>query len=182
MKAIFYSFRVVTLSLIALCLSGCIVHRYGDAKLQRNADAISVTTDRLYLQPVPLDRAETHVRKVRNLPFPIYPTHLLIPIVPTEAELKRNYPWSDARLRIEFRALDGRAFFSKEVALSDAEAGRSPGTRHQLELQFRPAERQSWKAPANMPSHTDYDVVVTVIEPSKNKIHRATLYADTYVR
>src|SRR5688572_19518133 len=142
MKAIFYSFHAVTLLSIALCLSGCIVHRYGDAKLQRNADAISVTTDRLYLQPVPLDRAATHTRKVRNLPFPIYPTHLFIPIVPTEAELKRNYPWANAQLRIEFRAADGKPFFSREVALSSAEPGRSPGTRHQLELQFRSAERQ----------------------------------------
>ena len=93
-----------------------------------------------------------------------------------------GYPWADARLRVEFRALDGKTFFSREVSLSEAEPGRSPRTRHQLELQFRPVERQSWKGPANMPQHTDYDVVVTVLEPSKNKIHRATLYADTYVR
>ncbi len=182
MKIIVHTLRLVVVSLIAACLSGCLVHHYGDAKLQRNSDAVSITTDRFYLKPVPLDRAATHVLQVCNLPFPIYPTHLVMPIIPTEAELKQNFPWTKARLRIEFRAPDGAAFFSKEIALSEAEPGRSPGTRHQLELQFRPAERQSWKAPANMPQHTDYDVVVTVLEASKNKIHRVTLYADTYVR
>ena len=182
MKTIFFAARGVIVLLTAACLSGCLVHHYGDAKLQRNSDALAVTTDRLYLQSVPLDQAATHVRKVRNLPFPIYPTHLVIPIVPTEAELKQDFPWTAARLRIEFRALNGETFFSKEIELSEAQPGRSPGTRHQLERQFRPGERQSWKGPADMPSHTDYDVVITVLEASKNKIHRVTLYADTYVR
>ncbi len=134
------------------------------------------------MNPVPLDREATHVLQARNLPFPLYPTHLLISITPTEAELKRNFPWEKTRLRIEFRVPDGETFFSKEVALAAAEPGRSPGTRHQLELQFRPVSPQSWKAPDTLPKFTDYDVVITILEPSKNKIHRATLYADTYVR
>jgi hypothetical protein len=106
-----------------------------------------------------------------------------VPLTPTEAELKQGLPWANTKLRIEFLAPGGgKPFYSKEVSLADAEPGRSPGTRHQLQLQFRPVEAKSWKPPENMPHHTSYDVVVTVLEPSKNKIHRATLYAETYVR
>jgi hypothetical protein len=173
---------LIVLTIVALSVTGCLVHRYGDARLQRNSDALSITSDRLYLNPIPLDRAATHVRQVRNLPFPIYPTHLLLPITPTEAELKQNPPWEQAKLRIEFRALDGKVFFSGELDLADAQPGRSPGTRHQLQLAFRAPHRESWKAPEGLPSHTDYDVVATVLQPSKNEIHRATLYTDTYVR
>ena len=176
------SLRLLFGLVVAACVSGCLVHSYGDALLQKNSDAVSVSTDRFYLKPVPLDREATHVLQARNLPFPLYPTHVLIPITPTEAELKRSGPWEKARLRIEFRAPDGKIFFSKDVALAEAEPGRSPGARHQLALQFRSAARQSWKASEGLPSFTDYDVLVTVLEPSKNKIHRATLYADTYVR
>ena len=173
---------LIVLTVVALSATGCLVHRYGDARLQRNSDALAITSDRLYVNPIPLDRAATHVRQVRNLPFPIYPTHLLIPITPTEAELKQNRPWDQARLRLEFRAPDGKVFFSREIELASAQPGRSPGTRHQLLFPFRTPQRESWKAPEDLPSHTDYDVVATVLQPSKNAIHRATLYTDTYVR
>jgi hypothetical protein len=62
---------LIVLTIVALSVTGCLVHRYGDARLQRNSDALSITSDRLYLNPIPLDRAATHVRQVRNLPFPI---------------------------------------------------------------------------------------------------------------
>jgi hypothetical protein len=176
------SLRFAVASLAAVLLSGCLTHHYGDVRLQENSDALTITTDRLYFKPVPLDRAARHVLHARDLPLPLFPTHLLVPTTPTEAELKNGFPWAGARLRIEFHSLDGAVFFSKEVSLADAQPGRSPGTHHQLALQFRPAERQSWKAPDKMPPHTSYDVVVTVLQPSLNKIHRATLYADTYVR
>lgn len=182
MKAMLNRFSIIGLAALAALASGCLVHRYGDARLQRNSDALSITSDRLYLKPVPLDRRATHVREVRNLPLALYPSHLLIPITPTEAELKTNRPWDNAKLRIEFRALDGNVFFSRVVNLATAQPGRSPGTRHQLDVQFRPLPRESWKPDPNLPQHTDYDVVVTVLEPSKNDIHRATPYTDTYVR
>jgi hypothetical protein len=176
------SLRFAVAAVAAISFAGCLTHHYGDARLQENSDALTITTDRLYFKPVPLDGRATHILHARNLPLPIYPTHLLVPITPTEAERKQNFPWAKARLRVEFRALDGTAFFSKEVSLADAQPGRSPGTHHQLDLQFRPVERQSWKPSDKMPPHTSYDVVVTVLEPSMNKIHRATFYADTYVR
>jgi hypothetical protein len=174
---------LVFLSIVAACFAGCLVHRYGDARLQRNSDALSITSDRLYLKPVPIDRPATQVQQVRNLPFPIYPSHLLIPITPAEAELKTSRPWQKAKMRIEFRSgAPARTFFSNEVELAHAQPGRSPGTRHQLDVQFRAPQRESWRAPEDMPQLTEYDVVVTVLEPSKNKIHQATLYTDTYVR
>ena len=176
------SLRFAVASIALALLAGCLTHHYGDARLQENSDAFTITTDRLNFRPVPLDRAATHVLRARDLPMPLYPTHLLVPITPTEAERKENLPWAKTRLRIEFRALDGTVFFAKEVSLADAQPGRSPGTRHQLELPFRPVARQSWKAAENTPHHMSYDVVVTVLEPSLNRIHRATLYADTYVR
>ena len=182
MRAQFKRSTLIVLTIMALGVTGCLVHRYGDARLQRNSDAFAITSDRLHLTPIPLDRAARHVRQVRNLPFPIYPTHLLIPITPTEAELKQNLPWEQAKLRVEFRGSDGKTFFSKDIDLAGAQPGRSPGTRHQLQLQFRPAQRELWKAHEDLPPHTDYDVVATVLQPSKNQIHRATLYTDTYVR
>ena len=172
----------VLLSLLTLGLTGCLVHRYGDARLQKNSDAFSITSDRLTLNPVPLDAAAKHVQQARDLPFPIYPAYLVVPITPAEAELKQNFPWEKTRLRVEFRSPEGTTFFSNEVALAASRPGRSPGTRHQLQVQFGPVSRESWKAPENLPHHTTYDVIVTVLEPSKNKNHRATLYADTYVR
>ena len=173
---------LIALTVVALSVTGCLIHRYGDARLQRNSDVLAITSDRLYVNPFPLDRAATHVRQVRNLPFPMYPTHLLIPITPTEAELKRNRPWDQAKLRLEFRALDGNVFFSREIELANAQPGRSPGTRHQLLFPFRTPQRESCKAPDDLPRHTDYDVVATVLQPSKKEIHRAILYTDTYVR
>lgn len=141
-----------------------------------------VISDRLYLKPVPLDSAATHTLHVRNLPLPMYPTHLVLWLTPTEAEMKQNPPWENARLAIEFRALDGKRFFAKEIAMRDAQRGISPGTTHQLTLQFRPGDRHAWRAPENMPHYTDYDIIVAVIEPSKSKSHRIELYAGTYVR
>lgn len=182
MKNVLNSLRLGVVSVAVVFLTGCLTHHYGDARIQKNLDAFSITTDRFYLKPVPLDSVGVHVLHARDLPFPLNPTHLLVPLTPTEAELKQDFPWAKAQLRIEFRAPDGTTFFSKEVSLADAQPGRSPGTKHQLELQFRPVERRSWKAPENMPHYTTYDVVVTVLEPSLNTIHRATLYADTYVR
>jgi hypothetical protein len=182
MNAMLNRFSFVMLSAAVTLAGGCLVHRYGDARLQRNSDALSITADRLYVQPVPLDRRATHVREVRNLPLALYPSHLLIPITPAEAELKANRPWDNAKLRIEFRAPNGPAFFSRELDLASAQPGRSPGTRHQLDVQFRPLPRESWKPDPNLPQHTSYDIVVTVLVPSKNDIHRATLYTDTYVR
>ena len=173
----------VLLAVLSVTFAGCLVHSYGDARLQRNSDALAITSDRLYLKQVPLDRSGTHVRQARNLPLPIYPTHLEIPITPTESELKGNAPWSGAKIRIEFRTPPpaSQAFFSNEVNLAGAQPGRSPGTRHQLDVPFRAPQRESWRVDESLPKHTDYDVVVTVLEPSKNKIHQATLYVDTYV-
>jgi hypothetical protein len=169
------------LALLAVLLAGCVVHHYGDARLREKSDALGITADRLSLKPVPLDQVGTHTLHARNLPFPIYPTHLRIPLTPAESELKGNLPWQKARLRIEMRTTDGQPFFSKEVSLADAERGRSPGTYHELNVQFRQPDRRSWRAPENMPHHTDYDVVVTVLQASAHP-NRATLYADTYVR
>jgi hypothetical protein len=174
--------NILMLAFVALLNSSCTTHRFGDARIQNNRDLAGVISDRFYLKPVPIDRAATHTLQVRNLPLAMYPTHLLLRLTPTEAEMKRNVPWENARLSIEFRAMDGRAFFSKEIALSEGQRGLSPGTSHQLELQFRPAERRAWRAPENMARYTDYNVVVTVTEPSRNKNHRIELYADTYVR
>jgi hypothetical protein len=163
-------------------LCGCVVHHYGDARLRQNSDFASITPDRFSLKPVPLDRAATLTLHVRDLPFPIYPTHLSIPITPAEAELKERLPWQSARMRIALRATNGEVFFEKEVSLAEAEQGRTPGTYHQLQLQFRPPDRRSWRGPENMPHYTSYDAIVTVIEPSKSRNHSATLYADTYVK
>ena len=174
-------FSLACLAVAVTLLSGCLTHHYGDARLRENSDALTITQDRLYLKPVPLDRAGGHTLQVRGLPFPIYPTHLLIPLTPREAELKQNFPWQNTQLRIEFRTVDGQPFFSKEVSLAQAERGRSPGTYHQVEVQFRPPERRSWRAPENLPHYTDYDIVVSVLQPSRNQ-NSATLYADTYVK
>jgi len=182
MKNVPNSLRLAAVSLAAVIFTGCVTRHFGDARIQKRPDAFSITADRFSLRPVPLDPPGAHVLHALDLPFPLYPTHLLVPLTPTEAELKQDFPWAQARLRIEFRAPDGVSFFSTDVALADAQPGRTPGTKHQLELQFRPTERRSWKAPENMPHHTSYDVLVTVLEPSLNKTHRATLYASTYVR
>ena len=182
MKNVLKSLRLALVWVALVFLTGCLTHHYDDARIQKNSDAFSITTDRFYLKPVPLDRVGVHVLHARDLPFPLYPTHLVVPLTPTEAELKGNLPWAKTRLRLQFRAPDGTTFFSKEVSLADAQPGRSPGTKHQLELQFRPVERRSWKPPENMPHYRTYDVVVTVLEPSLNALQRATLYADTYVR
>ena len=173
--------HLCSLALVAALLAGCLVHHYGDARLRENSDALGITADRLSLEPVPLERAGTHTLHVRNLPFPIYPTHLRIPLTPAEAELKDDFPWQKTRLRIEFRTTDGQSFFSKEVLLDAAERGRSPGTYHEVNVQFRQPDRRSWRAPENMPPYTDYDVIVTVLQPSRHP-NRATLYADTYVK
>jgi hypothetical protein len=170
-----------SLALAATLLTGCLTHRYGDARLRENSDALTVTQDRFYLKPVPLDRVATHTLQVRGIPFAIYPTHLLVPLTPTEAELKSGFPWEEVRLRITFQTVDGQQFFSKEVSLAEAERGRSPGTYHQLDVQFRPPERHSWRPPENMPHYTDYDIVVAVLQPSRSK-NSATLYAETYVK
>jgi hypothetical protein len=172
---------ICSIAVSATLLAGCLTHHYGDARLRENSDALTITQDRLYLKPVPLDNVAAHTLQVRGLPFPIYPTHLLIPLTPTEAELKGNFPWQNTQLRIEFRTVEGQSFFSKEITLAEAERGRSPGTYHQLDVQFRPPERRSWRAPENMPHYTSYDVIVTVLQPSRNK-NRVTLYADTYVK
>lgn len=169
-------------SAAAVTLTGCITHRYGDARIQKNSDALSITADQFYLKPVPLGQIGVHVLEARGLPLPLFPSHLLVPITPNEAELKQEFPWARARLRIEFRALDGTIFFSKEIALADARPGHSPGTSHELDVPFRTSNAQPWKAPEDMPHYTSYDVIVTVLEPSSNAIHRATLYGDTYVR
>ena len=174
--------RILMITAMALLYAGCTTHRYGDARIQNNRDFASVVGDRFYLKPIPIDRVATHTLQVRNLPLPMYPTRLMLPLTPTEAEMKRDLPWENARLLIEFRAPNGQTFFSKEIALQDAQRGLSPGTSHQVTLSFRPGERHAWRAPENMPHYTDYDVIVTVIEPSKNKNHRVELYAGTYVR
>ena len=170
------------LAIAAMVLSGCLTHHYGDARLRERTDAFSITPDRFYLKPIPLDRMATHTLHVRELPFPIYPTHLSVAITPVVAEMKGGFPWEELKLRIEFRSTSGETFFSKEISLVDALRGHSPETYHQLELKFREPEPQSWRAPKNMPHHTSYDVIVTVLQPSKNKNHSATLYADTYVK
>jgi len=168
--------------LFAVLGTGCLAHRYGDATLQERTDLVSITPDRLSLKPVPLDRAATYTLRVRDLPFAIYPTHLRVPLTPTEAELKSNAPWERTKLRVELRAPDGRTFFSNEVALVEAERGRSPGTYHQLIFQLRQPDARPWRAPANLPHFTSYDAVVTVLAPSRNPSQRAILYAETYVR
>ena len=168
-------------ALAALC--GChTTYFFGDARIQRNPDLSSVSPDRFYLPPVPLGAAGTHVFAVRNLAFALYPTHLTVPITPAEAELEADFPWADSRMRIEFRDLEGETFFSREVALAEAARGRSAGTHHQIELAFRHNEGRPWAAPTNMPPHTSYDVIVTVLEPSRNPNHRAELHTTTYVR
>ena len=174
--------KTFTFASLALLCAGCTTHRFGDARIQNNRDFMGIAVDRFYLKAVPIDRAEAHTLHVRNLPLAVYPTHLVLPITPTEAEMKQDFPWENASLRIEFRAPNGQTFFSKEIALRDAQRGLSPGTSHQLELQFRPVERRAWRAAENMPHYPDYDVVVTVLEPSKNKNHHVELSADTYVR
>ena len=168
-------------AVLATLLAGCLTHHYGDARLRENSDALTITQDRFFLKPVPLDRITTHTLHVRGIPFAIYPTHLLVPLTPAEAELKSGFPWEDVRLRIEFRTTDGQSFFSKEVSFATAERGRSPGTYHQLDVQFRQPERRSWRPPEDLPHYTDYDIVVTVLQPSRNK-NSATLYAETYVK
>lgn len=175
--------RFLLAALFVACLSsGCLVHHYGDAKLQENSDAVSITRDRLWLKPIPLNHAVVHVRQVRNLPFAIYPTHLRIPLTPIEAELRQNMPWEKVRLRVDFRAPDGKTFFSKEVSLAKVERGRAPGTYHQIDVLIRRPDERPWRAPEDMPHHTDYDVVTTVLEPSANPKQRAFLYGDTYVK
>ena len=171
---------LITLAL--LCGGGCTTHRFQDARIKNNRDVAGVVGDRFYLKPIPIGRTETHTLNVRHLPLAIYPTHIVLRLTPTEAGMKQDAPWENTRLSIEFRAMDGQTFFTKEVALRDAQRGLSPGTSHQLALQFRPAERRAWRAPENMPHYTNYDVIVTVLEPSNNKDHRIELYADTYVR
>lgn len=173
---------ILMVTTAALLCAGCTTHRFGDARIRNNRDFAGVVADRFSLKPLPIDRAAAHTLRIRNLPLAMYSTHLVLRLTPYEAEMKEDVPWEDARLLIEFRVPDGQPFFSKEVALRDAQRGLSPGTSHQLELQFRPAERHAWRAPENMPHYTDYDVVVTVLEPSKNKNHRVELYAGTYVR
>ena len=170
-----------TLAIATLC--GChTTHSFGDARIQRNADLSTVSPDRFYLPAVPLGAPGTHVFEVRHLAFALYPTHLTVPITPGEAELDGDFPWADARVRIEFRDLEGDIFFSREVALAEAVRGRSAGTHHQVELAFRRNEGRPWAAPTNMPPHTSYDVIVTVLEPSRNPNHRAELHTTTYVR
>jgi hypothetical protein len=119
---------------------------------------------------------------VRDLPLPIFPTALFVPITPAEADLKEGFPWQEVRLHIEFRAPASEAFFVTNVALADAQRGRSPRTHHQIELQFRPPDRHPWRAPENMPHSTSYDVIVKVLHPSQNRNHQATLYGDTFVK
>ena len=172
---------VCSIALLVALVTGCLVHHYGDARLRENSDALGVTADRLSLKPVYLDQIGMQTLHVRNLPFPIYPTDLRIPLTPAEAELKQNLPWQNTRLRIEFKTTDGQPFFSKEVSLANAEHGRSPGAYHELDVQFRQRNSTSWRAPENMPHYTDYDVVVTVLQPSRHP-NRATLYGDTYVK
>lgn len=167
---------------MALLSAGCTIHHFGDARIQNNRDIAGIKPDRFYLKSLPIDRAEEHTLHVRDLPFAIYPTHLVVPITPNEAEMKEGFPWEEAKLRIQLRAPDGDVFFSKEVALRDAQRGLSPGTAHQIELQFRPGELRSWRAPEKGPNHTSYDLVVTVLQPSQNKNHRVEFYATTYVR
>jgi hypothetical protein len=175
--------RLIGALVLSLALCGChTTHRFGDARIRRNADFMSVTVDRFYLPGVPLGQVSTNVLQVRDLAFALYPTHVVVPITPREAELRENFPWDQTRLRIEFLDLAGTSFFSAEVALADASRGRSPGTYHQIELPFRHHEGRLWAAPLNLPQHTDYDVVVTVLEPSENPDHRAELYAHTHVR
>ena len=167
---------------IALLLSGCTIHRFGEARIQNNSDLAGITADAFTLPAVPLGQAGTHTLHVRDLPFAIYPTHLMIALTPAEAALKEHFPWDDAKVRVDFRATNGQVFFSEEIALREARRGLSPGAAHQLELQFRPAPERPWRAPEDMPSYTSYDVVVDVLQPSANKNHRARLYANVYVR
>lgn len=174
--------NILKFTALALLCAGCTTHRFGDARIQNNRDFAGISADRFYLKPIPVDRIGTNFLHVRNLPLAMYPTHLLLRLTPNEAEMREDVPWENTRLLIEFRTPDGQPFFSKEVALRDAQRGLAPGTSHQVELQFRPAERRAWRAPENMPHYTDYDVIVTVLEPSKNKNHRVELYAGTYVR
>src|ERR1051325_7638716 len=115
--------------LIFLC-AGCTTHRFGDARIRNNYDFAGISVDRFYLKSVPIDRAGTNILRVRNLPLAMYPTHLMLRITPNEAELKQELPWENAKLRIEFRAPNGQNFFSKELALIDAQRGSSPGTFH----------------------------------------------------
>ena len=174
--------KILTFAALVLLCAGCTTHRFGDARIQNNRDLVGISADRFYLKPVPIDAAGMHTLRVRNLPLAMYPTHLMLRLTPAEAEMKSETPWEDARVLIEFRTTNGQMFFSKEIVLREAQRGLSPGTAHQLELQFRPAERRAWRAPENMPHYTDYDVIVTVIGPSRNQNHRIELYADTYVR
>ena len=169
-------------AMAGILAGGCLSHRYGDARLQENADIAAITPDRLSLKAVPLGRAATHTLRVRNLPLPIYPTHIRVPLTPAEAELKSNLPWQNLRLRVELRALDGTTFFSNDVSFATAERGRSPGTFHQVDVPLRRPDSRPWRAPENMAPHTSYDAVVTVLQPSGNQNHRAILYGDTYVR
>jgi hypothetical protein len=165
-----------------LVAAGCTSHRFGDARIQNVRDLGGVKTDRLVLEAVPIGQAGTHTLAVRDLPFALYPTHLRVPLTPTEAEAKGTPPWQDARLRIEFRAPNGTNFFSRELSLAEAERGRSPGTYHQLDVPFRQPDRTPWRGSTTLPQHTDYDVVVTVLTPSRSKTQRAILMADTYVK
>jgi hypothetical protein len=174
--------RILTLTAAAFLLAGCTIHRFGDARIQNNRDFAGITPDRFYLKSVPLDRVAAHTLHVRDVPFAMYPTHVVIGIMPNEAEIKENPPWQDAELRIEFRTPEGKTFFSKDITLRDAQRGIAPGTAHQIELQFRPAELRAWRAPEDMPNYTSYDVVVNVLQPSRNKDHHARFYANIYVR
>ena len=177
--------RSVSLSVaavVAVFSAGCLSHRYGDARLQKNSDLVSITADPLSLKSVPLDRAATHTLHVKDLPFVIYPTHARISLTPAEAELKESFPWSPVQLRVELRTPEGRTFFSNQVSFAKAERGRSPGTYHQVEVQVRQPSSRPWRPPEDMPHFTTYDAVVTVIQPSSNPKHSVTLYADTYVR
>ena len=175
--------KALSLAAAVAALSvGCITHHYGDARLQKNSDLVSITADRFSLKSIPLDTSATHTLRVRDLPFALYPTHVLIPITPEEAEMKGDFPWEQVQLRIELRAPDGQTFFSNQIALAGAERGRSPGTYHQVDVQFRQPSSRPWRPPEDMPHFTSYDAVITVLQPSKNPKHRAALYADTYVK
>src|ERR1043165_9698490 len=93
---------LASVAFMSLLLAGCTTYHFGDARIRNNSDIAGITADEFSLPSVPLGQAGTHTLHVRDLPFPIYPTHLVVAITPAEAALKEHFPWNDAKLRIEF--------------------------------------------------------------------------------
>src|ERR1043166_4743887 len=172
--------RFLAMLAIAVLLCGChTTHRFGDARIRDNWNFPLVAADYLYTKSVPVGYLTTNVLHVRKLPYPLYPTDLVLPITLREAELKRDFPWEATRLRVDFLTPDGKVFFEREIDLSEAKhdiAYNAFSTEPQLELRFRPVPVHLGTPDSK---HTTYDIVVAVITPSRNPNHRVSFRADT---